>query len=1330
MHSLLKTIGIRLLWALISATLLICILWAGLHWLIVPRIDEFKPAIQAQASRALGLQVQIGKIQPQGGWWVPWFEINDIVLLDAQGREALRLPRVLAAVSPHSVIQAQFEHLVIERPELDIRKDAQGQIWVAGLNTQVQGDGQGANWFFSQPEFVVTQGLVRWKDETRGGKDAEVLQLSQVDFSMKNPANTHQLRLDFTPAPEWGGRISLRAKFHQLPWHDAGEFASWSGELFADMPQIDVSNLRHWITLDHGLSLQKGRGGLKVWADVSKGAWTGINADIALDEVDVRLGEDLSQLNLRHIKGNLGAKWRGDEVELSSHDLMFETQEGEHWPGGDLRMSWKGQDFNNGTLSADKLDVSALSQISQRLPLPAQLHTALQSLQPKGQIAKLQASWKANAAHSQTPYDYTAKGQLLGFSVTQDRAHAQWRNLPGIDGGDIDFDLNQEGGQAKVRISDGHLTLPQGLEDPVLHFTTAQAQVSWKIHGSDLSLQINNAQLSNAHASGNFSGSWKNGVGAARWPGVVDLSGNFERVEINQVHRYLPEVLPTQLRNYLHEALDQGVASNVKWKLKGDLQNFPFKNKNQGEFKLSATIDNARLVYVPASIASPKQLPWPALTNIHGDLSFEQQAMNFKGELRLQGTQKLVWHKVEANIADLMNTEVVINAQGKGPLSEVTNTVSRSALNEITGGVLEKTQVSGDAEYKLNLKLPIQHLVNTKVSGSVDFSDNDVQLIPSAPVLSHARGVMQFSEQALSFKDLRGIVLGADALIQGNLALSNVGNEAVMPLKITGRLTAEGLRQANELGFISRLALRANGRTAYEARVGIRRGQLELLITSDLKGMSMNLPAPLNKPANTALGLRIETQLTRESLNAQSKVLQDQIKVTVGRVLAVSYLRELSGTKSHVLRGSVALGQAVSENTNSRSNGVALNVQLPSVDLDEWNDIQTNLSGAPLSKALPKNNRLNKYVVTADDGSAAEYLPTQISMQVEQLKVANRNLHQVVAGGTRLGDVWRLNLNAQELSGYAEIRPSANNAPAQLFARLAYLNLPPSAVNDVENMLDDNASPIPALDVVINELTLRGKKLGRLEIDAINRTNANNVREWRLNKFNITVPEASLTANGRWESTGAKNRRTQLDFSMDVRDSGELLARFGTPGAIKSGRGKLTGELSWAGSPMAFDYPSLSGKLNLNIEKGQFLKTEPGAARLLGVLSLQSLPRRLTLDFSDVFSEGFAFDFVRGDVRIDQGVAFTNNLQMKGVSAAAVMEGSADLSRETQDLKVIVAPEISASAYSLYMATINPVIGLTSYLAQLVLSKPLVKATTNEFHIDGTWANPRVTKVN
>jgi uncharacterized protein YhdP len=69
------------------------------------------------------------------------------------------------------------------------------------------------------------------------------------------------------------------------------------------------------------------------------------------------------------------------------------------------------------------------------------------------------------------------------------------------------------------------------------------------------------------------------------------------------------------------------------------------------------------------------------------------------------------------------------------------------------------------------------------------------------------------------------------------------------------------------------------------------------------------------------------------------------------------------------------------------------------------------------------------------------------------------------------------------------------------------------------------------------------------------------------------------------------------------------------------------------------------------------------------------------------------------------------------------------LVRETQDLKVVVVPEINAGTASLYMATINPLIGLTSYLAQMVLSKPLVRASTSEFHVDGTWSDPRVSKV-
>jgi uncharacterized protein YhdP len=206
-------------------------------------------------------------------------------------------------------------------------------------------------------------------------------------------------------------------------------------------------------------------------------------------------------------------------------------------------------------------------------------------------------------------------------------------------------------------------------------------------------------------------------------------------------------------------------------------------------------------------------------------------------------------------------------------------------------------------------------------------------------------------------------------------------------------------------------------------------------------------------------------------------------------------------------------------------------------------------------------------------------------------------------------------------------------------------------------------------------------------------------------------------------------RRTVMNFQLDIRDSGDLLARFGMENVVRRGKGRMQGQVAWIGAPMSPDYRSMSGQINLNVESGQFLKADPGLAKLLGVLSLQSLPRRLTLDFRDVFSAGFAFDFVRGDVRIEQGVAITNNLQMKGVNAAVLMEGSADIDQETQDLHVVVVPEINALTASLVATAINPVVGLGSFLAQVFLRGPLIEAATQEFHVDGTWTDPHIERI-
>jgi len=178
------------------------------------------------------------------------------------------------------------------------------------------------------------------------------------------------------------------------------------------------------------------------------------------------------------------------------------------------------------------------------------------------------------------------------------------------------------------------------------------------------------------------------------------------------------------------------------------------------------------------------------------------------------------------------------------------------------------------------------------------------------------------------------------------------------------------------------------------------------------------------------------------------------------------------------------------------------------------------------------------------------------------------------------------------------------------------------------------------------------------------------------------------------------------------------------------GSGSMSAQVSWRGLPYTLDLASLSGKVELALDKGQFLKAEPGIAKLLGVLSLQSLPRRVTLDFRDIFSEGFAYDTIRAHAAITNGVAHTDDFKMNGVNATVVIAGDADLAHETQRLQVVVVPKLDAGAASLlYGLAVNPAVGLGVFLTQLLLKDPLSKVLAYQYEVTGTWADPQVAKV-
>jgi uncharacterized protein YhdP len=130
----------------------------------------------------------------------------------------------------------------------------------------------------------------------------------------------------------------------------------------------------------------------------------------------------------------------------------------------------------------------------------------------------------------------------------------------------------------------------------------------------------------------------------------------------------------------------------------------------------------------------------------------------------------------------------------------------------------------------------------------------------------------------------------------------------------------------------------------------------------------------------------------------------------------------------------------------------------------------------------------------------------------------------------------------------------------------------------------------------------------------------------------------------------------------------------------------------------------------------------------LSVLNLQSLPRHITLDFTDVFGKGFEFDSIVGVAEVEKGIMMTNDFKINGSAAQITLSGQADLTQETQNLRVRVLPSIGNSVSLLAFAA-GPAVGAGVFLANKLFSNPLDKLVSFEYNVVGSWADPKVEKV-
>ncbi|MBE0620263.1 MAG: TIGR02099 family protein [Burkholderiales bacterium] len=847
------------------------------------------------------------------------------------------------------------------------------------------------------------------------------------------------------------------------------------------------------------------------------------------------------------------------------------------------------------------------------------------------------------------------------------RAYAR---LPGFSGISGNVDANEKGGSLSIDASKAEMILPGVFAEPARSLDTLTGQIAWTHAQDELRLKLSNIAFANADLAGTAYASY---TSAAEGPGVIDLTARLNRAEARHAGRYIP-FIDKVAREWLDRALLAGHSNDLSLRLKGDLKDFPFQSKKQGLFQITARVQDGSLDYAPG---------WPTIDGIDADLLFDGKRMEVTSrKARILGAKVASAHVV---LPDLFTSEPIltVDGQAEGPTAEFLKFIAQSPVNDMIDRVSADMGAKGNGRLQLKLSLPFARLADAKVAGSYQFSGNQISIGADWPPVSQVNARLDFSESSVSMRAVNAQFLGGPVAV----SVATQSDHSVN-VNARGTLNAAALQAALEQPLLRQLSGTANWNSSMKFR---KRGA-SILVESSLRGLASTLPAPLTKASADVLPLRFEyTVITGEGGGGRSEPPSaDRSTLDLGKLVRMELQRRREGGKMVIERGAIGLNEA----PRLPEKGIVLNGNASALDLDEW--------------------------LRALGGSGGTPLPlSSLSLKIGALDVYGKRINDVTLRAGFRGSDWLANIDARELAGDVRWRAQGKG---RVSAQLSHFTFP----EPTPGKLPDEAPPkeLPGLDIVADNLVVHGRKLGRLELTAENAG-----LDWRIEELILTTPEARLAADGVWQGVAAQ-QRTSMNLKLEISDVGKYLERFGYPGSMQRGSAKLLGKLAWAGNPQTIDYPSLAGDLSLIAEKGQFLKIEPGIAKLLGILSLQALPRRITLDFRDIFSEGFAFDTITGTATVANGVLHTKDFAMRGPSAQVAMSGTIDLAQETQSLRVRVVPSVGDSlsvAGGLMLA--NPIAGVASFLAQRLFKDPLGQAFAFEYAVSGSWADPKVEKL-
>ena len=1250
--------------------------------LALPKISNYKDEIESIISEYIGYSLDIHKIEAEWRGWTPNLYLEDIKLLNKNANTEItkfhsaRIGiNLLQSITKKSVTPS---YILISGLNLEVYRDKKGVISVKNENvidTNKNNHAGLTKWLFAQKYLILENLNFIWNDENI---NVEKREFNNVSLELRAEDKKTKIEIN----------VALSQDEKQLSKINAditGDIltSNWDGNVVIEIINIDPVKNTNKLTF---LSTN-GVANTKILTRWENAKLINFNGNIEYSDFSIIAKE--SSVAVENISLAIHGERKLDKNWLLNLNIKnLQTANGA-WPSSNYQLEFINDLKNDNDQYKGHLPFLKLEDI---LPLiitfnilPDNILQKLDLDSISGNISDIDIEIESKKENSVEIKKASGIFNNLNF-MSYDKSNS----IKGLNGelitGDTSTNIIINSESPKFRFEKLYT---KEIAFPKL---SAEIELNYKDYYKFL---INNLEIFSDKIS--LSANGKIILDDSNSP-FIDMSLNLNESNIEYVTTLIPDKTNPELSQWLSNSMLGGKILSGDITYKGYSEDFLFKN-SKSDFRAMLNLGDINLDY---------HEDWPPIDKLVAEVTVENDELSaniisgyiFNAEI--DNTSVTI-----KNLSD-DNHHVLINTEIHSHTNDVRNFINQSPLKN-NSTITELTEnIIGNIDINLNLDIPLNS-EEIKFDGLVLFDKVSIESGIPELGLENVSGEIYFNVNDIWANNINAIYLGKSVTVR--VPTTNYSELDFLPFEISGLLNKQFIIEQitsffpKLLNKIEELRTYFSGESQWNFKLqksednNIQLSSKRIELSSDLYGTEIDLPSPLGKDKNEIRPLNIETNINDISIS--------EININYNDKIFTDILID-NNNESTVKNINIGLGKKHPENNND--NTVSIQGKIDNLFFGDW----ANLINTSKTE---KNKSEQEKIILGE-------------ISVGNLEIVNKNFKDIDINFTnsKIGKDWSIAFNGEEIKGEVSYTKKSKNKNDHLDINFKNLSL-----NENKNTGDTSSykiNKIPELKISIDDFMYKNNKLGHLNLLATKPTeNVINIDE-----LNFSKPGFNINTNGSWSKIDGIDK-SNFYIKLESVSIEKMFETFNYEAAnIENGKTLIEINTEWVGSPMDFQMKNLNGQLNMNIEKGQFLDIEPKAGRLFGLLSIQALPRRLSLDFADLFNEGFAFDSIKGNFNLENGQAYTNNLQMIGPSGDIMISGRTGLVAEDYDQIATVVPKVSDSL-PVASALFGPVgvgVGAVLFFAgELFESIPtnIDKILSKQYSIKGSWENPEINRI-